>query len=115
MPVDPKLISSIPLDDMGQRLNRPQEGESVGSGDCTGLTFDFILTPTPSELLLVERSDRGLAARIDVHMLDNDLLLAAATNAGEGFHLDREGAQELRRHVPIRLEALERVGVAGPE
>src|SRR5215218_9254995 len=84
--------------------HRPrEEGESVGSGDCMGLTLDFKLTPTPSRLLLDERSDRGLAARIDVHMLDNDLLLPTAANAGEGFHLDGEGAQELRRHVPIRL------------
>ena len=81
-----------------------------------GLTFDFTLTPTPSRLLLDERSDRGLAAAgINVDMLHSDLLLAAATNAGEGFHLDREGAQELRGYVPIRLEALEQVGVAGPE
>src|SRR4051812_49595810 len=79
-----------------------------------GLTFDFKLIPTPSRLLLDERSHRGLSTCMDVDVLDNDLLLPTATNAGEGFHLDRKGAQKLRRHVPVRLEAMERVGVAGP-
>src|SRR3954463_8916078 len=46
--------------------HRPcEEGESVGSGDCMGLTFDFKLTPTPSRLLLDQRSDRGLSAGMD--------------------------------------------------
>src|SRR5215212_3908598 len=68
--------------------HRPcEDGESVGSGDCMGLTFDFKLIPTPSRLLLDERSHRGLSTCMDVDVLDNDLLLPTATNAGEGFHI----------------------------
>ncbi|MFL5232911.1 MAG: hypothetical protein ACJ8DM_08310 [Microvirga sp.] len=77
-----------------------------------GLTFDFKLIPTPSRLLLDERSHRGLSTCMDVDVLDNDLLLPTATNAGEGFHLDRKGAQKLRRHVPVRLEFLEHFSAA---
>ena len=35
MPVDPKLISSIPLDDMGQRLNRPPAQRGSGRSAAT--------------------------------------------------------------------------------
>ena len=42
---------------------------------------------------MVHGADDGLPAVVNVHMLNNDVLLAAAPKPGENFHLRRVGSQ----------------------
>jgi hypothetical protein len=68
-----------------------------------GLMLVSIVAPLPPPGL-ADVADDGLAARIDVHMLDRDLLFAAAPDLGQAFHLGRVGPQELNCQRPVFLQ-----------
>ena len=48
-------------------------------------------------------TDDGLSTFVDVHVLNDDALLAAMPEPGESFHLRRVGAQKLQRKRSVRI------------
>jgi hypothetical protein len=75
----------------------------MGDGWCMGLFLRFFSCPAP----LVDRTDDGLAALIDVDMLHRHLLLALAAVPLQRLHLHRVGPQQLHREISIRVLLLD--------
>jgi hypothetical protein len=67
-------------------------------GKCMGLTLCFRCEPSPPAL---DVPDDGLAAFVNVDVLDRDLLLAFAAVAIEGFQQRRVCPRELIRLAQI--------------
>jgi hypothetical protein len=61
----------------------------MGNLLCMGLILRFPAIPTPRGL---DRADHRLPARVDVNVLDSDLLLALAAMAIERFEEDSMAA-----------------------
>ena len=73
---------------------------------CMGLILSFRCEPSPPAL---DVADDGLAAFVDVDVLDRDFLRAFAAVAIEGFQQRRVCPRELVRLVEILAPALERL------
>ncbi|WP_305798587.1 hypothetical protein [Tropicimonas sp. IMCC6043] len=76
----------------------------MGNLLCMGLFLDLAVIPSPRSL---HCADHGLAAGVDVDMLDRDLLLALAAMLVQRVQQSRPGAGELVRLVQVFLAPLE--------
>jgi hypothetical protein len=85
--------------DLGRAAWRARSGSSAALV-AHGVVFHFSLPPSPR---MVHGADDGLPAFVDVHMLNDDALLAAAPKPNKSFHLRRICTKELDGERPAFL------------
>jgi hypothetical protein len=91
----PPCIRHLPFGIAGERhglpvlVLAPQRGDRcMGNRLCMGLSLMFIRDPSPG----LDGTDDGLPARVDVHVLDSDLLLSLAAMPVQGLDEGHVGA-----------------------
>ena len=78
----------------------------MGNLLCMRLIHSFRSTPTPRGL---DRANHRLAARMDVDVLDRDLLLAFAAMTVEGLNQRSMRPRQFVRLIEVLLPPLERL------
>jgi hypothetical protein len=66
-----------------------------------GLSLVFLTIPSPSRL--AHRANDCLPARVDVHVLDGNFLLALPSIALQCLGLGREGSQQFHSEIAVAV------------